>query len=172
MQGLVGKETGHTRTESEHAVGTALEEVGWGWAGSLQGHRQPSGLRRGRRISGVAAVIEWGRGAVGRVNGSIQTHVYTHSHPTVDSRGSWKQVACAPGEACMNKTGYSVALKEKRRYLLPSRQTLRERRQTTGREFDQTSQTWSSLRKATTVLYLTLSNRKQTGVCQGLGGKE
>lgn len=114
MQGLVGKETGHTRTESEHAVGTALEEVGvgWGWAGSLQGHRQLSGLRRGRHVSGVATLIEWGHGAVGRVNGSIQTHVYTHSHPTVDSRGSRKQLACAPGEACMNKTGYSVALRK------------------------------------------------------------
>lgn len=57
MQGLIGKETGLRRTESEHAVGMTLEEVGvwWGWEGSLQGHMQPSGLRQGRRISGVAA---------------------------------------------------------------------------------------------------------------------
>lgn len=41
MQGLVGKETGHRRTESEHAVGTALEEVGvrWGYRG---GGKAPS----------------------------------------------------------------------------------------------------------------------------------
>lgn len=39
MQGLVGKETGHRRTESEHAVGMALEEVGvwWGCGGGVEG---------------------------------------------------------------------------------------------------------------------------------------
>lgn len=44
MQGLVGKETGHTGAESEHAVGTALEKGGCGEGGKAPSRVTCSGL--------------------------------------------------------------------------------------------------------------------------------